>query len=196
MFLPFSATHDIMHTSYSVKNEKHEKIVESTSTMKNVKNEIFFIFQKMISTAEITSQDATQTIFLHKNMFRWLYKDFMAPYANLLKIIFFKFFFFSCTWRKKNHQLFLPPIRSRRRTLWAWFFIFFQILWILHRTHINLKIVGATMMVAARFRSRHNDVRKEIENIGFDRNQHRRYLHMRWLRGSGMFPDCSESGCG
>ena len=70
MFLPFSATHDIMHTSYSVKNEKHEKIVESTSTMKNVKNEIFFIFQKMISTAEITSQDATQTFFLHKTMFR------------------------------------------------------------------------------------------------------------------------------
>ena len=66
MFLPFSATHDIIHTSYSVKNEKHEKIVESTSTRKNVKNEIFFIFQKMISTAEITSQDATQTIFLHK----------------------------------------------------------------------------------------------------------------------------------
>ena len=41
-----------------------------TSTRKNVKNEIFFIFQKMISTAEITSQDATQTFFLHKTMFR------------------------------------------------------------------------------------------------------------------------------
>ena len=189
--------HDIMHTSYSVKNEKHEKIVESTSTArKNEKNEIFFIFQKMISTAEITSQDATQTIFLHKTMFRWLYKDFMAPYENSLKTFFSSFFFFFCRWRKKNHQLFLPPIRSRRRTLWAWFFIFFQILWILHRTHINLNIFGATMMVAARFRSRHNDFRKEIENIGFDRNQHWRYLHMRWLRGSGTFLDSSESGCG
>ena len=52
------------------------------------------------------------------------------------------------------------------------------------------------MMVAARFRSLNNDVRKEIENIGFDRNQHRRYLHMRWLRGSGTFPDYSESKCG
>ena len=71
MFLPFSATHDIMHTSYSVKNEKHEKkSLSRPPPRKNVKNEIFFIFQKMISTAEITSQDATQTFFLHKTMFR------------------------------------------------------------------------------------------------------------------------------
>ena len=112
MFLPFSATHDIMHTSYSVKNEKHEKIVESTSTRKNVKNEIFFIFQKMISTAEITSQDATQTFFLHKTMFRWLYKNFMAPYENSLKTIFSSFIYFFCPWEKKNHQLFLPRARA------------------------------------------------------------------------------------
>ena len=52
------------------------------------------------------------------------------------------------------------------------------------------------MMVAARFRSRHNDFRKEIENVGLDRDQHRRYLHMRWLRGLGTFPDYSESKCG
>lgn len=138
----------------------------------------------------------------HKQFF--FIKPCLGDYIRILwrlmkilwKLFFSSFFFFFWNGEKKNHQLFLPPIRSRRRTLWAWFFIFFQILWILHRTHIYLNIFGAIMMVAARFRSRHNDFRKEIENIGFDRNQHRRYLHMRWLRGSGTFPDYSESKCG